>query len=403
MQPMEITIVGGGIAGMAAAIALAGSGCKVKVLERSAGFDEHGAGLQLGPNGVKALQRLGVWPELEGKTFAPRFLRIMDAMTGKCIRSFSFERFAARFGAPYRVAHRRDLLHALLAKARSIDAIDLLPGHEAKELSWDRDRPVLTLSGGDRVSSDAVVGADGIYSVIRQSLIADGPPVVHPQSIYRALIPRIIAPAVSGDVVLWLYPGGHVVHYPVTAGREINIVAVTGNGKTKGERSAECAAAEVAAGFDAMCPDLRYVLGLPGNWSRWTPVDRPPSKVLGAGAATLLGDAAHPMLPYLAQGAVAALEDAVALGNCVASERDLPAAFRRYETLRGAHTSRLQREARAQARLYHWRGWRGRLRNWLIRIVPQHYFFSRIAWIYVSNHTRMLDGLAYTPRDRAER
>jgi salicylate hydroxylase len=152
-----------------------------------------------------------------------------------------------------------------------------------------------------------------------------------------------------------------------------------------------------------MCPELRYVLGLPVNWSRWTPADRPPSKIIGTGAATLLGDAAHPMLPYLAQGAVAALEDAVALGNCVASERDLPAAFRRYETLRGAHTSRLQRKARAQARLYHWRGWRGRLRNWLIRIVPQHYFFSRIAWIYVSNHTRMLDGLADTPRDRAER
>jgi salicylate hydroxylase len=403
MQPMEITIVGGGIAGMAAAIALAGSGCKVKVLERSAGFDEHGAGLQLGPNGVKALQHLGAWPELEGKTFAPRFLRIMDAMNGECLRSFSFELFATRFGAPYRVAHRRDLLHALLARARSIDTIDLLPGFEATGLSWDSGRPVLILSGGNRMISDAIVGADGIHSVIREALIADGPPVVHPQSIYRALIPRVIAPAVPGDVVLWLYPGGHVVHYPVTAGQDINIVAVVTDGKTEGVRDAECSAAEVAAGFDAMCPELRYVLGLPVNWSRWTPADRLPSKILGTGAATLLGDAAHPMLPYLAQGAVAALEDAVALGNCVASESSIAAAFRQYEALRGAHTSRLQREARAQARLYHWRGWRGELRNGLIKIVPQHCFFSRIAWIYVSNHTSIPDGLSYTPRYRAER
>jgi 2-polyprenyl-6-methoxyphenol hydroxylase-like FAD-dependent oxidoreductase len=379
---MEIIVVGGGIAGLASAIALAKSGHTIRILERSPKIEEQGAGLQLGPNGVRALERLGAWAELAGKTFAPQFLRIMDALTGEAIRSFSFEPFKARFGTPYLVAHRRDLFQALLTTARSIEGIELLPGHDVTRLAWDRHRPVLTLTGGKQLSAAAVVGADGLRSAIRQSILADGPPVSH-QAIYRALIPRVKVPALPSDVVLWLYPGGHVVHYPVSGGQDINIVAVVECDRTSEERIAVCSPAEVAAKFDAMSPDLRYVLGLPPNWSSWAAADRLPAKIWGTGAATLVGDAAHPMLPYLAQGAVAALEDAVTLGDCVASEPDFPKAFRQYEAIRRAHTSRLQKQSRAQAELYHWRGWRGRLRNRVLELVPESYFFSRIAWIYV--------------------
>jgi 2-polyprenyl-6-methoxyphenol hydroxylase-like FAD-dependent oxidoreductase len=381
---MEIIVVGGGIAGLASAIALAKSGHAIRILERSPITEEQGAGLQLGPNGVRALERLGAWPELDRKTFAPPFLRIMDALTGEAIRSFSFARFEARFGTPYLVVHRRDLFRALLTTARSIDAIELLPAHDVTGLAWDRDRAVITLTGGKQLSAAAVVGADGLRSVIRQSLIADGPPLGG-QTIYRALIPRVEVPALPSDVVLWLYPGGHVVHYPVSGGQDINIVAVIECSRTNGGRIGQCPPAEVAAKFAAMSPDLRYVLGLPASWSRWTAADRPPAKIWGAGAATLVGDAAHPMLPYLAQGAVAALEDAVTLGDCVASRPDFPSAFRQYEAIRRAHTSRLQKQSRAQAELYHWRGWRGHLRNRFLKLVPESYFFSRIAWIYVWN------------------
>jgi 2-polyprenyl-6-methoxyphenol hydroxylase-like FAD-dependent oxidoreductase len=383
---MEIIIVGGGVSGLASAIALAKSGHSIRVLEQSANIEELGAGLQLGPNGVRALERLGAWAELERKTFAPPSLRIMDALTGEAIRSFSFEGFSTRFGAPYLVAHRRDLLHALLTTARSVAGIEILTAHEVKSLAWNQQKPILTLRGGKKFSAAAVIGADGLRSSIRRCLLADGPPMSHDQLIYRALIPRITAPALSSDVVLWLYPGGHVVHYPVSGGHDINIVAVIECSRASEARSSDPAPADVAAAFDAMCPDLRYVLGLPRNWGTWAAADRPPVKTWGTGAATLLGDAAHPMLPSLAQGAVAALEDAVTLGDCVASEPDFPAAFRKYETIRRPHTSRLQKKARTQLALYHWRGWRGRLRNCFLKFVPESYFFSRIAWIYVWDH-----------------
>jgi 2-polyprenyl-6-methoxyphenol hydroxylase-like FAD-dependent oxidoreductase len=400
---MEITVVGGGIAGLAAAICLAKSGYRVRVLERSPDFQEPGAGLQLGPNGVKALEQLGAWTAVDGQTFAPKTLQIMDAVSGEAIRSFSFEDFRERFGAPYRVVHRRDLHNALMATARSLPGVKLLPGHEVTALTWSEATPVLTLAGGEKVSSLAVVGADGLSSVVRQCLLADGPPVVHAQAIYRALIPRVTAPALSSDVVLWLYPGGHVVHYPVSGGRDINIVAVVESSEKDERQAGDCSTAEVVAGFAAMSPDLRYILGLAQNWSRWTAADRPPAKRWGKGPATLIGDAAHPMLPTLAQGAVAALQDAVALGSCVSSSDDFPGAFRRYEILRSAHTAKLQKKARNQAELYHWRGWRSGLRNWVLKNIPQSYFFSRIAWIYVWNHHPVPDSVAYTPSERAER
>jgi salicylate hydroxylase len=379
---MEIAIVGGGIAGLASAIALAQPGRSIGVLERSADFEEHGAGVQLGPNGVRALKLLGVWPELEHLAFLPPHLRFMDALTGETVRCFSLECFAARFGAPYCVAHRRDLIGALVSRARALKSIKLLTGQEVTALGWQDERPVLTSSSGERFSPAAVVGADGINSVIRASLIGDGSALYHGHAIYRALIPRITAPAVPSDVVLWFYPGGHVVHYPVAGGRDINIVAVIEDLQQANGRAREYSSAEVLAQFEAVSPDLRYILGLPQAWSRWHAADRLPAKPWGKSTATLAGDAAHPMLPYLAQGAVAALEDAVTLGKCVASSGVLSVAFRQYEGMRHAHTSRLQARARAQGELYHWRGWRAAWRNRILKHIPQRYFFSRIEWLY---------------------
>jgi salicylate hydroxylase len=380
---MEIIVVGAGIAGLASAIALAKTGRAVRILEASPEIHDQGAGLQLGPNGVRALESLGVWSSLDQHTFAPKALRIMDALTGETLRRFGFEPFVRRFGAPYRVAHRRDLLDALLTAARALDGIEIVTGHEVSALAWDKHSPRLTLADGKQFSAAAVIGADGVRSAVRRSLLSDGPPLKHDQAIYRALIPRTAAPALPSDVVLWLYPGGHVVHYPVSGGRDVNIVAIIESCRSDGVGIASCSPHEVAACFPEMSPDLRYILGLPHAWSRWTAADRLPAKVWGCGAVTLVGDAAHPMLPYLAQGAVAALEDAVALGDCVACASDLASAFREYESRRRPRTSRLQKRSRAQARLYHWRGWKGALRNRLLQLVPEEYFFSRIAWIYV--------------------
>ncbi len=381
---MEITIVGGGIAGLSAAIALARKGFACRVLEQSAAFDERGAGLQLGPNGVRSLKALGVWTEFERHTFAPPSLRIMDGLTGCEIRRLGFEAFHARFGEPYRVAHRRDLLQALLSRVRNLHGVELLPHHGVETCHWAGDSLVLTLGDGKQILTDAVIGADGVRSSIRKLLDAHDPPLQDSQMVFRALVSRITAPHLSNDVVLWLYPRGHVVHYPVSAGREVNIVAVTENG-IGSSASHEASATEVAAFFPSMAPELRYVLGLSPVWGRWAALDRQPAKLWGKGRATLIGDAAHPMLPTLAQGAVAALEDAIVLADCLDPGVDPAVAFRKYESLRQPHAARLQRAARAQARLYHWNGWQRQIRNHVLMHMPQGLFFSHIAWIYQGN------------------
>ena len=378
---MEMTIVGGGIAGLSAAVALARIGLRCRLLEREGIFSEEGAGLQLGPNGIRALERLGLWPALEPYCFSPPSLRIMDAISGENIRSFAFESFRTRFGAPYRVVHRRDLLKVLLTEARSNKSIELLTGHEVTGLALAGDRPVLLL-GARKLAVEAVIGADGLNSVIRSCLLGDGAPQRHSHVIFRALIPRVTAPHLPNDVVLWLHPRGHVVHYPVSGGREMNIVAVTDRAPPD---SAEqlCSAAEVSTCFEPMSPDLRYVLGLASSWRRWVTADRPPAAIWGRGTTTLVGDAAHPMLPTLAQGAVAALEDAVLLADCLETISDVAAAFRRYEQRRRSQADRLQKASRTQSTLYHLDGWTRALRDMILRHIPESWFFSRIKWIYV--------------------
>jgi 2-polyprenyl-6-methoxyphenol hydroxylase-like FAD-dependent oxidoreductase len=181
-------------------------------------------------------------------------------------------------------------------------------------------------------------------------------------------------------VVLWLYPGGHVVHYPVAGGQQMNLVAVVAGEPVPGDGS--CPPEEVLDHFPAMAADLRYILGLAPGWTRWPAADRPPAQIWGRAGVTLVGDAAHPMLPYLAQGAATALVDAVTLGRCASAGPEISAAFRRYEALRKKHAARLQLRSRRQGELYHFAGWQANLRNKALAILPESLFFSRIAWIY---------------------
>jgi 2-polyprenyl-6-methoxyphenol hydroxylase-like FAD-dependent oxidoreductase len=378
---MEIAIIGGGIAGLASAIALAGHERRIMVLERASALEEHGAGVQLGPNALRALRALGLWERLSPKLFAPAGLQIKDALTGEPIRRFCFgPKFEERFGAPYGLVHRRDLIEALRDAAVAAAGVELLTGRHVTALQFKDDSPVVALADGSSLRPQAVIGADGIGSTIRQSLLADGRPATHACRIYRTMIPRVTAPALPSDVVLWLYPGGHVVHYLVAGGQQVNLVAVAAGGPATSDGS--CAADEVLACFPAMSADLRYILGLAPAWTRWLAADRSPADVWGRAGTTLVGDAAHPMLPYMAQGAAAALVGAVTLGRCASAEPQISAAFRHYEALRKDHTARLQRVSRRQGEVYHLEGWRADLRNKVLAILPESLFFSRIGWIY---------------------
>lgn len=379
---MKVIIVGGGIAGLAAAIAVARTKHRVLVLERTARIEERGAGLQIGPNGIKALDWLEAWEFLRDKTWRPQRLCFMDGLSGRNIRSITLAgSFDRRFGSPYLVSHRADLLNALLARARSLPAIEIRTGCAVIGLSWRGETPSVQLDDAEE-AAEAVIGADGVHSTVRRHLLSDGAPAAGSHILFRALIPRRQAPAVSQDVQVWFYPGGHVVHYPVAGGTLINFVAVSTGGWSGEGWCNEASPSEVSACFPAMTAELRYLLGLPDKWHKWRSPDRPPVSRWGSGPATLVGDAAHPMAPYLAQGAAAALEDAVTIGQVLDGACEAAAAFRHFERQRIARTSRLFRMSRRQGEVYHASGWRAFLRNLLLANAPTGLLLAQLRWIY---------------------
>jgi salicylate hydroxylase len=383
---MQVAIVGGGIAGVAAALALARRGFEAQVFEQSARIEELGAGLQLGPNAVRALQSLGAWERVSPFTVAPRALTVRNGETGAVLSSSDVaEIFERRFGAPYRVAHRGDLLRALVETAKATPGITFSPGCRVDFAeSMPDGRMRLTVAARGTMEPQAVIGADGVRSVIRQAVIGDGPPRRSGYVYFRALLPAGKAPAgVSReDVTVWLLAGVHAVHYPVSAGRQINVVAVAKRDWAGEGWSAMASHEEVAAAFASACPPLAELLAAPANWLKWAGTVRDPAGGWSKGLATLIGDAAHPVPPFLAQGAAMALEDAAVLARHVAPGGDMAAAFRAYEADRFARTARMAREAVRQGQIYHMDGMMRRLRDLAIRLAPGEATAGRLSWLY---------------------
>jgi salicylate hydroxylase len=227
---VTIGIIGGGIAGLASAIALSKIGKEVTLYEKSDAFGEVGAGLQIGPNAVSALKQLGVFDALESANVAPQNIRIMDGLTGRQLTVLPLgDGFKQQFGQPYRVIHRADLLSGLVEGAKACSSINIQLASPLAKLDIDAQSIHCHFTNGFEASHHMLVGADGFRSVVRRSVLNDGPPVFAGHSLYRALIPMTDAPDIANieDVHLWLYPGGHVVHYPVSAGKSLNIVAAS--------------------------------------------------------------------------------------------------------------------------------------------------------------------------------
>lgn len=368
---MTVAIAGCGIAGLAAAIALAGRGHDVLLLEQAAELGEIGAGLQLAPNALKALAWLDVLPALGTALLHPRRIEIRNGRSGTCLTALPLDGMAARHGAGYAAVHRADLLAALLETARRHPGIRIETGARVEAVERLGERPFLRLGSGRAVEADALIGADGLRSVVRRALVGEEAPEDHGETVWRALVPAAQLAAAPGNAVcLWLLPGGHVVHYPLRGGALLNIVAVSARGGEGPEMRGP------------LHPRLAEVLSAPGSWLRWRAVDRAPSSVWGRGSSTLVGDAAHPGLPYLAQGAAMALEDAVALGQAVRAHPTFETAFRSFEAARQPRTAAVVRAARRQGRIDHMdRPW-SMARDLALRSLPQPLFHRRLAWIY---------------------
>ena len=349
-------IAGGGIGGLTAAIALDRGAIDAQALERSTFTEESGAGIQLGPNATRILRDLGVLDALEPHTFRPEAVWLFDGQNGKRLATVPLGDTAEqRYGAPYVTAHRADLHEALRTVASDAPHVTLTPGVTVTGVSDENGVSVSSADGEMRAGS-ALVGADGIWSTVRNSVAPGASPAFTGATAFRSLVPRdaLPEPFSSPIVGLWLGRRTHLVHYPVRGGSAVNIVAVTEAGeKEEGWNNA----VEQQTVLDNFARWGRTPLGLieaAPSWRAWSLFALPPLAHWSRGRAVLLGDAAHPVLPYLAQGAGLAIEDAAKLAQLMGATRTQPSeTFATYEAIRRARATRVQRASKRLGRAYH--------------------------------------------------
>ncbi|NNJ76062.1 MAG: NAD(P)-binding protein [Anderseniella sp.] len=388
---MHISIAGAGVAGLASAIAVAQNGHSVTVFEQAARLETIGAGLQLGPNAVRVLEGLGVWDALEAQCCAPARIRICDAISGRQLSALELgDSFARRFGSPYRVAHRADLIDALAQTASRNSDITIIKDCRITGLQPGKPTGLKTLSGEIR-ESDLIIAADGIRSALRTHIAPGNEPRQSGETLYRALAPAGDLPdALDRDAVyLWLAPGAHVVHYLVSGGRQLNIVASIEQPADQTGWNNIASRDNVLDALPGVTSALHELLSTPASWLAWTGADLEPFTAWSRDNCVLVGDAAHASLPYLAQGAAMALEDAACLAACLGGGGDnLKAALARYEKIRQPRTARIVEESRRNAGIYHMRGPKAQARNLALRLLPGSMQMQRLAWIYSPSPNR---------------
>src|SRR6202790_4832563 len=365
-----ILIAGGGIGGLAAAYALACKGFPVRVLEQAPEFKELGAGIQLGPNIFKAVDKLGLKEALLADVWQPGALEMLSALTGAQVARVPLDQaFTDRFQQPYAVTHRADI-HAVFLKAcQGNNLVTLETQRQVEGFEQDDDGVTVTLQTGERVRGRALIGCDGVWSKIREQIIGDGKPRVSGHIAFRAVLKRDEVPGDlwQPDVVLWAGPRTHFVHYPLRRGELYNLVAVFHSDRYEEGWNAEADARALWEHFKGQRPEVLRMLDRIATWRMGVLGAREPVKDWSQGRVTLLGDSAHPMLQYLAQGACMATEDAVWLAEKMAEQpADLPAAFKAYVQHRYLRTARVELMARVYGDFYHARGPVAELRDQML-------------------------------------
>lgn len=382
-----ILIVGGGIGGLAAAYALARRGLAVRVLEQAPEFMEIGAGIQLGPNIFRALDKIGLRDAVLADAHRPPAMEMRCALSGDLVTRIPLEdkRFLDRFQHPYAVTHRADIHGAILKACLNDNRVTLETQRTVETFEQDADGVTAVLQSGERVRGRALIGCDGMWSKIRDRIVGDGKPRVSGHIAYRAVLKKDEVPGDlwRPDVMLWAGPRTHLVHYPLRRGELYNLVAVFHSDRYEEGWDAKADPAALWQHFKGQRPEVLRMLERIETWRMWVLCDREPVKEWSKGRVALLGDAAHPMLQYLAQGACMATEDAVALAEKVAERPDdLPAAFAAYWQQRYLRTARVQIMARVYGDFYHARGPTAELRNQVLGGRTPEQSYDGIAWLY---------------------
>ncbi|MBD8022744.1 FAD-dependent monooxygenase [Microbacterium gallinarum] len=387
-QPIkvDILIAGGGIAGLATALGLARGGRRSHVLERAPEFGEVGAGIQLAPNALAALDSLGVIDKVLKDAVHPERKVYIDAVTGETIGTIDLgPAFVERYGYPYVVAHRVDLHAALLEGCRESGLVDLENDQEVVSAVNQPDGTVLvTTASGQQYLADAVVGADGVRSNLRKSIV-DDELVPSKYVAYRGTVPiELVGEDVTSSpaVLCWLGPNMHLIQYPLREGRIYNNVAVFKSDTYSPDHENWGTPEELDARFAVCCETVRNAGKYLSRDIRWPMYDREPAETFVDDRVALIGDAAHAMLQYLAQGGAQSLDDSIAMADALLSDEDEASAFQAYQDKRLTHVGNIQRLARVAGELFHIEGIGRELRNFSFKDhQPDDY--ANLDWMFM--------------------
>ena len=382
-----VLIAGGGIGGLAAGLALAREGISVHILEAAAEFSELGAGLQIGPNGTALLQRWGLGEALRQHACRPDALLLKDGLTGGLLARIPLGDVAeARYGAPYLVMARHVLHGLLLAAARAAPNITLSCGVRVASCSVIDEHVFFGGSQGSKpLEGCGLVAADGVHSVLRGQFFSDARETPSGKTALRALVPMPprLPDGEECAVCVWMGPNAHLVHYPIGDRGELNVVAVLADRVLPAVSEAPIKSADLQPAFQPWTRDARDLISSADRWTRWPLYALPRLSEWSRGPVTLVGDAAHPLPPFLASGAVMAIEDAAVLAEEVArTPKDCAAAFQRYAARRRPRLRRVQEAVRLIGEIYHMRGFMRFSRNLSLAVIPRRALLALNDWLY---------------------
>ncbi|KWV56811.1 salicylate hydroxylase [Bradyrhizobium macuxiense] len=385
-ETRPVLIAGGGIGGLAVALGLAQKGIRSILLEKAAALGEIGAGIQLGPNAFHAFDYLGVGEAARNMAVYIDQLRLMDALTADEITHIDLgDSFRTRFGNPYAVVHRGDLHGVFLRACQNHELIELRVSSEVVGYEQDGLSVTAKLGNGERITGRLLIGADGLWSNIRKQVTADGPPRVSGHTTYRSVIPTEQMPEDLrwNAATLWAGPKCHIVHYPLSGWKVFNLVVTCHNDAPEPVAGKPVSEDEVMKGFVHVHERAQNIIRHGTNWKLWVLCDRDPTERWIDGRVALLGDAAHPMLQYFAQGACQAMEDAVCLSHMLANHDDQAAALEAYRARRFPRAAKVQLMSRAIGEhIYHPAGDHARIRNAIMSAKSQDEWCDDIAWLY---------------------
>lgn len=390
-----IFVAGAGIGGLTASLALAAQGFRVVILEKAERLEEAGAGLQLSPNASRVLTDLGLQPRLATRAVTPDAISLMSARSGGEVARLPLgEAATVRAGAPYWVVHRADLQGALQAQVSENPAIELRLGCQFEDVvPHAKGLTVVQRSGMTRQQEPALalIGADGIWSTVRHHLFPEVRPQFSGLIAWRGTVEATQLPREYGSrrVQLWMGPNAHLVAYPISGGRQINVVAVVPGTWNRPGWSAPGEENEIKNAFaSSRWPGgARMMIGAVDGWRKWALFTVPDRVEWTRDAIALLGDAVHAMLPFAAQGAGMAIEDAAVLAKCLGeiasdSGAEVSAALKRYAKLRRRRVARVQRAAQRNGTIYHLGGPMALARDLMIRVMGGKRMLARQNWIY---------------------